>query len=136
MKQSLSLKAFLVVAGIIGCYVGFGLLFYPVSFEASAGLVLDDNVSLLSELRGIGGTLLLAGILIFSGAFVPWLTSHSLFLTVLIYLAYGLSRVYGMLTDGMPSQAFIGVTVAELAIGLLAIAAYYRFKKRQPGLAS
>lgn len=124
MRYLFFVKLLLVVAGIICVTVGIGQLFFPVTFEASSGVVLDGNISLLSEMRGAGGTLLGAGIIMLAGAFRASLRRLSLMVTVLISLGYGLARIYGMLVDGMPHQVLVGVAVGELMIGLFALLLY------------
>ena len=56
MKHSFFLRVVLVFSGLIGFSVGLGQLFFPVSFEASAGISLGTDVALLSEIRGAGGS--------------------------------------------------------------------------------
>lgn len=123
-------KIILIVAGIIGMAVGLGLLFFPVSFEASAGIILNKDVNLLSDIRAMGGNVLISGILIFSGVLKKSLTAYSLFLAVVIYLSYGFSRVYAICVDGLPNQSFMVVTIAEIIIGSLAAIVFYQFRRK------
>lgn len=123
-------KIVLIIAGIIGMAVGFGLLFFPVSFEASAGISLNNDIDLLSDIRAMGGSLLICGILIFSGVFKKSMIRYSLFLAVVIYLSYGFSRIYAMFVDGVPNQSFIIVTISEMVIGSLAALAFYQFSRK------
>ncbi|WP_338813555.1 DUF4345 domain-containing protein [Bernardetia sp. Wsw4-3y2] len=130
MKQSIYLKAILIFAGVIGISVGIGQMFFPIAFEASAGINVEGEVSLLSEIRAAGGTLLIAGIIMFWGAFRHSLSSSALFLAILFYLSYGLSRVYGIIVDGIPNQSLVIVTISEITIGLVAYIVYYRLRKK------
>ncbi|WP_276481668.1 DUF4345 family protein [Paraflavitalea pollutisoli] len=129
MRQLMVVKSLLVIAGIISIIVGIGQLFFPVAFEASSGVDLGGNVSLLSEMRGAGGVLLGGGILIIMGAFSTSLRGVSLILTVLIGLGYGIARVYGMLVDGIPHPVLVGVAIGELVIGGLALLLYQGLRK-------
>ena len=126
MKQFFLPRAFLMVAGLIGFSVGVGQLFFPVAFEASSGVSLGADISLLSEIRSAGGSLFLLGILITVGAFKRSLTKHALFLAATLYLGYGFSRLYAFFVDGIPNQLFVIVTSAEIGIGLLALFIFYR----------
>lgn len=130
MKQTLYLRTLLIIAGITGISIGAGQLFFPVAFEASAGIDLGNDNNLLSEIRAAGGTLLAAGLLILLGAFRPQLTRLSLLLTMIFFLSYDFSRVYGMFADGMPGQSFLIVTMAEMAIGLAAVTLFYYQKEK------
>ncbi|MDJ1484999.1 DUF4345 domain-containing protein [Cytophagaceae bacterium YF14B1] len=130
MKQSLYVKALLFFAGIIGVAVGIGQLIFPVAFEASTGIDIAGNSSLLSEIRGAGGTLLAAGVVMILGAFMPSLSAKALFIAALFYLCYGLSRVYGMLIDGIPDQGLVLVTIGEIIIGSAVLTAYRRLQRQ------
>lgn len=130
MRYLFFAKLLLIIAGIISMIVGIGQLFFPVAFEASSGVILDGNISLLSEMRGAGGTLLGGGIIIMVGAFRASLRELSLMVTILISLGYGLARVYGMLVDGIPHRVLVGVAIGELMIGLLALFLYRIFRQQ------
>lgn len=134
MKQSVYVKFVLILAGIIGISVGIGQLFFPVAFEASAGISVAGETNLLSEIRAAGGTLLLAGTVMLFGAFKPSSTEFALSLAMLFYLAYGLSRSYGMIIDGIPNQTMVMVTVVEIIIGLAAYVSYVIRKKERLSL--
>lgn len=129
MKQFLFPRVFLVVAGLIGFSVGVGQLFFPIAFEASSGVRLDADINLLSEFRSAGGSLFLLGILIMSGAFKQSLLKHTLFLTSVLYMGYGLARVYAFVVDGITNELFIVVTTAEVGIGLAAFWLFYKVRK-------
>ncbi|MDJ1498100.1 DUF4345 domain-containing protein [Cytophagaceae bacterium DM2B3-1] len=130
MKQSIYSKILLFFAGIIGIAVGIGQLIFPVAFEASTGIDIAGNSSLLSEIRGSGGTLLIAGVVMVLGAFKPSLSAYALFIASLFYLCYGLSRIYGMLVDGLPHQGLVVVTICEIVIGIAVLAAYRRLQRQ------
>ena len=134
MRSLFFVKLLLIIAGIIAMSVGIGQLFFPVAFEASSGVMLDGNVSLLSEMRGAGGVLLGSGIMILAGAFRATFRELSLILTILISLGYGVARVYGILMDGMPHQVLVGVAIGELVIGLLALFLYQDLRKQNYAL--
>ncbi|NRB19657.1 MAG: DUF4345 family protein [Rhodobacteraceae bacterium] len=68
MKKSILVKVALFLSGLIAMGVGFGVLFIPHNFHASAGLSLGDDVNFLNEMRAPGGMLLAAGPFIRFGA--------------------------------------------------------------------
>lgn len=129
MKNLNIVKAFLLISGLIGVGVGSGLLFTPVAFEASAGIFIKQDPSLLSEIRGSGGVILASGLLIIAGVFLERLQFLALSLTSLIYLAYGLSRMFSMAMDGMPSQTIVMVAILEVIFGLISIVLLSRKKE-------
>lgn len=121
MEKSKLVKALLFVLGITGVGIGGALLFVPVAFEASAGIHLEQDVNLLSELRAPGGTLLITGILIMLGAFNPRMAFISILLSTLFYLSYGASRVFSILVDGIPNDSLVIATIIEIVIGSLSL---------------
>mgnify|MGYP005725529907 CR=1 FL=1 len=128
MKNSKMLKSILLISGLIAAGIGGALLFFPVAFQASSGIELGDNISLLSEVRAPGGALFASGILMVLGAFVSKLTFTSLVVSILIYLSYGLSRILGMAIDGMPGEALIMATVLEIIIGIVGVFALLKYR--------
>lgn len=129
MKKSV--KALLVVSGLTGIIIGSGLLFAPVSFEASAGIDLGTNINLLSEVRAPGGALLVAGVLILLGAFITKLAYTSILLSCLFYLSYGFSRVFSMIVDGVPNESLVTATLVEIVVGGLSILILVNYRKNQ-----
>jgi hypothetical protein len=126
MNKSKAVKVFLVISGLVLVVIGAGLLFVPETFHASNGIDLGGQVNLLNETRAPGGALLGSGIVILAGVFVASLTFTSAVVSVLIYLSYGISRIYSMLVDGMPSDILVGVMVLEIVIGTVGL---YALKK-------
>lgn len=128
MEKLKPVKILLVISGITAIGIGAALLFAPVAFEASAGIELGEDINLLSELRAPGGTLLVAGVIILLGAFISTLTFLSTVLSSLFYLSYGISRIYGILVDGVPSESLVIATLAELVIGALSLFAFIKLR--------
>ncbi len=131
MEKSKLVKALLVVAGLTGIAIGGALLFYPVAFEASAGISLEENINMLSEVRAPGGALLAGGIIILLGAFISNLTYTSVLLSSLFYFSYGFSRILSMIVDGVPTTSLVMATVIEIIIGMLSISILFNFNKKQ-----
>ncbi|GAL86521.1 hypothetical protein CHU_1117 [Sporocytophaga myxococcoides] len=119
------------VIGMIAVIIGASLLLSPIEFEASAGIHLDNEANILSEVRAPGGTLMAAGILIASGAFISGMTYISILLAALFYFAYGISRTISILLDGLPSDTLIIATVSEIMIGLISLYILFKFSKPQ-----
>ncbi len=117
MKSSYCLKALLVFSGLLAIGIGGSLLFNPVAFHAASGLSLVNEAGLLSEVRASGGVLLVFGAVILLGAFIKSLELTAVWLGSLVYLSYGLSRVFSMQVDGMPGENLMIATVIELVIG-------------------
>jgi hypothetical protein len=131
MAKSKLVKALLIVAGLSGIAVGGALLVAPVAFEASAGIRLEENVNMLSEVRAPGGALLAGGVLILLGAFIASLTYTSVLLASLFFLSYGLSRILSIVVDGIPTTSLVMATIAEIIIGILSISILINFRKKE-----
>ena len=132
MKNLILIRVLVFVSGIIGLGIGLALLLTPITFEASAGIHLDNNASLLSEIRAPGGTLILGGIFTIIGAFNLKITFSALFISGLFHTGYGVARVVGILFDGLPHQTLILAMCVELTVGVLSIMAlFYLYFKDQ-----
>lgn len=128
MKDSKTLKAILLISGLIAAGFGAAIAFTPVEFSATSGIDLAGKPSLLSETRSAGGALLAAGALIVSGAFVRRLAFTATVVAGLMYLAYGASRILSMVADGMPHAILVQATVLELGVGLIALFALAKYR--------
>ena len=131
MKNSKVLKTILIISGLIATGIGGAYLFNPVAFQASAGIELGGNISLLSEIRAPGGALLASGILIMLGAFVAKLTFTSTVISIMIYLSKGISRILSMVIDGIPAEVLVMATVVEIIIGLVSIFALLKYRENE-----
>ncbi|WP_047544791.1 DUF4345 domain-containing protein [Psychroserpens sp. Hel_I_66] len=131
MEKNIFIKVFLIISGSIGIWIGYSLLFSPVTFEASAGINLGKDINLLSEIRAPNGLLLVSGIIIILGAFFSKLTIYSIQLSCLIYLSYGLSRIISIIFDGFPSEPLQIALFVELLVGLICLFVLLRFYKKE-----
>lgn len=121
MNKKTFVKAALVFMGLVALAVGNALLLSPVSFESSAGIILNADASLLSEFRAYGGLILAAGIVISLGAFqIKW-RYFSIWFSILFYFGIALARILSIALDGMPSDLLVIVAAFELALGLLGL---------------
>ncbi len=111
-------RAILALGGLVGLGIGLAMLLIPDAFHGSAGIVLDGNASLMSEMRAFGGVLLALSLVVLLGAVISQLTFTAAVVASLVYLSYGLSRLLSMAMDGMPSEMLIGATALEILMGL------------------
>ena len=129
MNNPKTLKVTLMLSGLIGVYVGIEILFFPIAFYATSGIDVAGDVSLLNEVRASGGALLLSGIIIILGAFLPRLAFTSILISTVLYLSYGFSRVVSMVIDGRPADILVYVSALEIAIGLVCALMLAKFLK-------
>ena len=129
MKNSILTKIILILGGLIGLYVGVGLVFFPVQLQAQSDIFINGNISHLSETRAPGTAILVASILILFGAFQAKWAQLSLFISTLFFLSYGLGRLISLALDGMPAEGLFIAMLAELFMGLLALIALIRTRR-------
>ncbi|WP_206057214.1 DUF4345 domain-containing protein [Nitratireductor sp. XY-223] len=127
-----TVKAVLIVAGLVASAIGAAILLAPHAFYGTYGIALGTNASQLSEIRAQGGALLAGGLLIGSGAFVSRLAFSSALVASLLYLSYGTSRLISMGLDGVPVSGLVQATVLEFVIGLLSLFALTRLVAGRP----
>lgn len=131
MKHVFVQKLLLAVAGIAGLFIGFSLLFQPITFEASAGITLAREPNILSEIRGMGGVILLAGVMACIGFFMPKWRWTALFITSFYLLGYGASRLLSVFLDGIPSPVLLSAMALEVGIGLVGVALLAKVRSPQ-----
>lgn len=131
MQKAKLIRIALFLFGIIAIVIGGALLLFPVEFESSSGIILDQDVNLLSEMRAYGGMLLFGGIIILLGAFMEKLMHVSIGVSCFLYLSIGLSRLFGMLLDGMPAHALVLATILELVIGGISLYIFLKAEKQK-----
>ena len=130
MKHSKILKTILFISGLLLITVGTATLLSPVAFTARNEIDIVGNISLLNEIRGNGGVLLLNGVLILLGAFIHRLSFTSTVVSFVLYLSYGSARVLSLLLDGMPADGLIKATVIEIVFGLVSLFAFLKYRDK------
>jgi len=129
MEFSKTIKALQIIAGVVGIIIGTGMAFIPIAFQSSAGIVLGDDLSLLSETRAPGSVLLIGGIVILLSVFKREWRRIGLVLTALLYLGYGFGRTISLAFDGIPHQSLLIALILELVLGGLALLVLWRSNK-------
>lgn len=128
MQNTKVLKAILIISGLIVMAVGASLLLTPVAMYQSVDTDISGMTNLLSDLRATGSSLLILGILIVLGAFIPRLTYTATLVACILFLSYGTARIYSIVVDGMPAELLVQVTILELVVGVVCLAAWLRYR--------
>ena len=131
MKTYKFIRILLAVFGFLATSIGGALLFNPVTFEALAGLMLDPDVNLISEFRSFGGLLMVSGIIIALGAISPKLTYLSVWCSCLVYSSIGLSRLIGIIIDGIPAESMLLAMFVELVIGVVCLGILLKLRRQR-----
>ena len=129
MQPTKTLRVLLVLSSLMAVVIGASILVSPDAFHASYGTELGTDANLLSEIRAPGGALLVLGLLMGVGAFVPRMTYASTVIAAAVYLAYGVSRIVSIVLDGMPVDALLGATAIEFVVGIAALIALTRMPR-------
>ena len=125
------MRAYFILAGLVGAALGTMILFAPVAFYAGYDIAPAGQVNLLNELRSHGLSLLGAGLFIAAGAFLPRLAGPAAILAPALYLSYGFSRLLAMALDGIPASSLMLAAALEVAIGLAGLALLLRARASQ-----
>ena len=127
--SSYATKGLLLTSGLLAAGIAATILFAPDAFYASYGIEVSSNVSLANELKASAGMLFIAGLLMLAGVIRTELTVASLGTATVTFLSYGLSRLLSMAIDGVPHSGLVSAAVLEIAIGVICLMAFMRFRK-------
>jgi hypothetical protein len=112
----LSLSAILLI------FVGVSRLSNPIkTYLKNSGIKLENDPSLLNEVRGVSTVMFFAGIIIALGIFIRelFLTSH--FVATLIFIGFVIGRLISLKVDGKPSKQITQGIIFELILGMVNI---------------
>lgn len=108
----LSLSALMLV------FVGVMRLSNPIkTYLKSSGIKLENDPSLLNEMRGVSAVMLSAGIIIALGIFIEKLTFTSHIIASLIFVGFAIGRLISLKADGKPNKQISQGILFELVLG-------------------
>lgn len=109
----LSLSALLLV------FVGSSRLRNPIQiYLKNSGIKLENDASLLNEIRGVSSVMLVAGIIIALGTFIGKLSLTSHIVAILIFFGFAMGRLISLTVDGKPSKQITQGIIFELVLGV------------------
>ncbi|WP_394975676.1 DUF4345 domain-containing protein [uncultured Croceitalea sp.] len=109
----LSLSALLLI------FVGISRLSNPIkTYSKNSGIQLENDASLLNEMRAVSSVMLFAGIIIVLGTFITKLSLTSHIVAILIFIGFVIGRLISLKSDGKPSKQITQGIVFELVLGL------------------
>ena len=131
--RNYSQKSYLFIAGLMMMAVGIYVGVMPGDYLA--GMVIEgeldvhpalnrsspSSLNMLSELRGMGGLLLVFSIYILMSMFkISW-RQTALFIAVMVYASFFVFRTLGFVLDGFPGAAVMLAYVIEVVMTLAGI---------------
>ena len=129
MKKSKILKGILLILGLVLILLGSWRLFDPIGFFENSGILLSNDVGLLSEARATGGAVVGFGILVLAGAFIQKHSYTSTLVSIVLFLSFGIARLIGWGLDGNPGEKLIQGIIFEFAFGLLGVFALFKYRE-------
>jgi len=134
-------KFYLSIAGLImamvGSYISISTIDYISTMTAQNT---TPSINIMSDLRGMGGMLLLLGIYAVIAAFQRRWYKQALIMTISVYSSFVIFRSLSFILDGLPDLAImiahsIEVALASLGMILIKIGFYSTAGKPATGLA-
>ncbi len=108
----------LSLSGILLFFVGTMRLINPIlTYLKNSGIKLENDVNLLNEMRGVSSVMLLTGVIILLGTFIPELTFTSHSFAILLFLGFAIGRVLSFGLDGKPNKLIVQGLIFELILG-------------------
>lgn len=83
----------------------------------NSGIKLENEVNLLSEVRGMSSVMMFGGITVLFGTIVPEMTITSFVVAILIFLGYAIGRLLSFGLDGKPNKLIIQGLITEIVLG-------------------
>lgn len=109
----LSLSALLLIL------VGLSRLSNPIqTYLKNSGIKLENDASLLNEMRGVASVMFFAGIIISLGVFFETFAFNSHLIASLIFIGFAIGRMISIKADGKPSKQINQGILFEIVLGL------------------
>ena len=107
-------------------------VFLKTYFE-TAGNTLDRHIELANEIRGLGASMLLAGIVAFLGIFMPRFKVTAFVVLSVMFAGVVLGRSVSLVVDGVPDASLLRPAIVEAILAVLNIfcLAYILIKERK-----
>jgi len=121
LRGSHATRLVLFLSALIAVAIAATILVAPDAFYAGYGIEVGANATLANELKAPAGALLVAGLLMFAGAFRAKFAIVSLTTATIVYLSYGAARVLSIAVDGMPHSGMVSAAAIEIVIGAVCL---------------
>jgi len=124
-------KTYLAVSGVLLLVVGGYISLNPTEYLGQFGMNDVINISFYSDLRAMGGSLFVFGLIAIAGCIRQHLEKSALFTSTAIFSAYSFFRVMAIALDGMPGDAILTAAFIEIAFALMGCALMFASQFKQ-----
>ena len=132
-SSSVIVRIILLLSALVAVVIAATILVAPDAFYASYGIEVGGNATLANELKAPAGALLVAGLLMFAGAFRLRYAVLSLATAAAVYLSYGLGRVISIALDGLPHSGMVSAAGIEIGIGAVCLVTLLHARRAETG---
>ncbi|WP_281612749.1 DUF4345 domain-containing protein [Flammeovirga sp. SubArs3] len=130
MKNSKTLKVYLLLSGILLSIIGALTSFNPIEIKANEGIILAGNPSALNDVRSFGMLLIATALFSSIGVFKESIRKPAIISVFTLFLSLGLGRVLSIALDGFPSDGILKATVLELVLGIIGVTLFSVYKNK------
>lgn len=110
----------LSLSGLVLFATGVARITAPItSYQKGSGVTLENEPSLLSEIRGSASVTLSAGVVTLLGAIIPSLAFASFLTAALIFVGFAIGRSINIALHGKPTRIITQGLVSETIFGSL-----------------
>ncbi|SMF15636.1 protein of unknown function [Alteromonadaceae bacterium Bs31] len=120
--KKLYIKSYVFIAGLVMLFVGLYTALTPLEYVAAmtSGNTLP-SINMLSDLRGMGGMLVVLGVYVLLSAFRSAWRQPALMLAASVYATFVVFRSLGFALDGTPELAIMSAYGIELVLALAGV---------------
>ena len=112
--KSRSIISYLLLSGLILITIGAYISLTPTAYLAQFDLEVVDSTNFYSDLRAMGGCLVVFGLLALWGVFHLPVRPFSLLTTSIIFSTYVVFRIVAFIMDGFPGSMILLATAIEI----------------------
>lgn len=103
-----------ITLGVVGAYIGLTPFEYLSQFDFQSNV----SASAKSEMRGMGGTILVCGLFSFLAIFKKEMANSALIICLLVFSSFCIFRCLGIVLDGLPNQGILIALSLEAVFAL------------------
>lgn len=115
-------KAYLSLSGLILILVGGYISLGPDAYLEQFGVSVKNNANFFSDLRSMGGSLFIFGLIALSGSVIKRIEDLALMVSVTVFGSYSIFRIVAIALDGMPSLGILAAAGIEIVFAIFGFA--------------